>query len=196
MTIRKIIQPDNSILREKAKRVRDFDAKLHKLLDDMFETLQQAHGVGLAAPQIAVSERIILVRLPDDEESREEYGELAGVLFEAINPEILKASREVVEGIEGCLSIPNYAGTVDRSEAVTVRAQDRHGKEIRVKAYDWLARVFQHEIDHLDGILYTDRAKEVWRIGDEPVSIREKYDLEPEEQLEADDLSLTEDPPA
>ena len=163
MGIRTIIQPDNPTLRTKAKRVREFDKKLHKLLDDMLDTLNDASGVGLAAPQVAVSQRAILVRLPDDEHSHEEFGDLAGVLYEMINPEIVKSSRESVEGIEGCLSIPGYFGLVERSEAVTVQGQDRNGKPMRVKAYDWLAQSFRHEIDHLDGVLYIDKAIEVWK---------------------------------
>lgn len=188
MGVRTIIQPDNPVLREKARKVRDFDRKLHDLIDDMAETMEHASGVGLAAPQVAVGARVIVVRLPDDEDSREEYGDQAGVLYEVVNPEILKASRETVEGVEGCLSIPGYFGLVDRAVHVIVRGQDRHGKEVRIKAYDWLARVFQHEIDHLDGVLYTDRAKEVWRAGEEPPSIREKYEITDE------DLPLAEDP--
>jgi peptide deformylase len=132
----------------------------------MVETMHDAPGVGLAAPQIGVGQRIIVVQLADDEESVEEYGEQAGVLYEVINPEIIKASREMVEGVEACLSIPGYFGTVDRHVSVTVRGQDRNGKEIRIKAHEWLARVFQHEIDHLDGVLYIDRAKEVWKAGE------------------------------
>lgn len=165
MTIREIITPANPILREKAKKVRSFDdPKLHELIDDMVETLFDAPGVGLAAPQVAESLRVIVVHLPDDEESREEYGDDAGVLYEVINPEIIRSSHTMVEGVEACLSIPGYYGTVDRSESVTVRGYDRHGNELRIKAHGWLARVFQHEIDHLDGILYIDRASEVWRV--------------------------------
>jgi len=80
-----------------------------------------------------------------------------------INPEIIRTSDEMVEGYEACLSIPGYYGNVSRHSAVTVRGHDRHGKQIRIKARDWLARVFQHEIDHLDGILFIDRASEIWR---------------------------------
>ena len=121
-----------------------------------------AKGVGLAAPQVAVSQRLIVVRLPDDEESKKEYGKQAGVLYVVANPEIVKASDEMVEGVEACLSIPGYFGSVDRHQKVTIKGQDRKGKEIRIKASDWLARVFQHEIDHLDGRLYIDIANEVW----------------------------------
>jgi peptide deformylase len=164
MAIREIITPQNPILRKKATRVTNFnDPKLQTLIDDMVETMHDAQGVGLAAPQVAISQRIIVIQLPDDEESKEEYGENAGVLFVVINPEIIKQSDVMVEGVEACLSIPGYFGKIDRHDALTVRGQDRHGKEFRIKAKDWLARVFQHEIDHLDGILYIDNAKEVWK---------------------------------
>lgn len=163
MAIREIIQLDNPILRKKANRVTSFDKKFQQLVDDMIETMLEAPGVGLAAPQVAVSQRLILVRLPDDEDSREEYGDEAGKLYVLVNPEIIKASKEIVEGVEGCLSIPGYVGKVDRHEKVTVKGFDRYGKPIRVKASGWQARVFQHEIDHLDGRLYIDIASEIWQ---------------------------------
>lgn len=167
MTIRSIIQPDNTILRKKAIRVQSFDHKFQTLVDDMVETLLEAPGVGLAAPQIAVSQRLIVVRLQDDEESVKEFGDLAGKLFVVANPEIIKKSKELVEGVEGCLSIPGYIGLVDRHESIVITGQDRKGKAIRIKANGWLARVFQHEIDHLDGRLYIDIAKKVWQPRDE-----------------------------
>jgi peptide deformylase len=172
MAIRKIIFPDNPVLRQKARRVVEFDKKLHTLIDDMVDTMLDAPGVGLAAPQVEVSQRVIVVRLPDDEEARETYGDQAGVLYEVVNPEILKTSREMVEGVEACLSIPGYFGRVDRHVSATIRGQDRNGKAIRIKAYDWLARVFQHEIDHLDGVLYIDIATEVWKQGEMPPSMQ------------------------
>ncbi|NDJ86404.1 MAG: peptide deformylase [Chloroflexi bacterium] len=164
MSIRTIITPKNPILRRKARRVTDFaSADFQAFVDDMVETMLDAPGVGLAAPQVAVSQRVIVVRLPDDEDSREEYGEDAGVLYVVINPEIIRASRDTTEGVEACLSIPGYFGKVDRYTAVTVQGHDRHGKPMRIKAKDWLARVFQHEIDHLDGVLFIDHATEIWR---------------------------------
>lgn len=166
MTILPIIQPDNPILRKKAIKVTSFDAKFQKLVDDMIETVIAAPGVGLAAPQVAVSQRLIVVRLPDDEDSQKEYGKQAGVTYVVANPKIIKTSKYLVEGVEACLSIPGYYGTVDRYESVVVTGLDRHGKEFRIKAEDWLARVFQHEIDHLDGRLYTDIALKVWRAGE------------------------------
>lgn len=166
MALREIIQPDNPTLRKKAVKVTSFDARFQQLVDDMIETMLDAPGVGLAAPQVAVSQRLIVVRLPDDEESRKEYGDLAGVTYVVANPKIIKASKKMVDGVEACLSIPGFYGEVSRHEEVVVTGQDRQGKEFRIKAKDWLARVFQHEIDHLDGILYIDIAKEVWRAKD------------------------------
>jgi peptide deformylase len=162
MSIRPIIQPDNPVLRKKAVRVNSFDKKFQTLVDDMVETMIAAPGTGLAAPQVAVSQRVIVVQLPDDEESRKQHGDEAGKLYVVANPEIIKASKEMVEGVEGCLSIPGYYGLVDRHETIVVTGQDRHGKPFRKKASDWLARVFQHEIDHLNGQLYIDIAKDVW----------------------------------
>jgi len=176
MAIREIIQPDNPVLRKKAMRVTSFDSKFQTLVDDMVETMLDAPGVGLAAPQVAVSQRLIVVRLPDDEESKEEYGDQAGVLYAVANPEIIKHSRGVVEGTEACLSIPGYLGNVDRYDSVVVTGLDRHGKPIRIKAKDWLARVFQHEIDHLDGVLFIDIATEVWKVKRE----EEESDVAPE----------------
>lgn len=165
MAIREIIQPDNPVLRKKAVRVTSFDDKFQKLVDDMVETMIAAPGTGLAAPQVAVSQRVIVVRLPDDEESKEEYGDQAGVLYVVANPQIIKHSRMMVSGVEACLSIPGYFGEVDRYESVIITGQDRQGKPLRVKAKGWQARVFQHEIDHLDGRLYIDIANEVWKAG-------------------------------
>ncbi|NDJ33974.1 MAG: peptide deformylase [Chloroflexi bacterium] len=174
MAIREVITPVNPILRKKARKVQEFDEQLHRLIDDMVETMLDAPGVGLAAPQVAVSKRVIVVRLPNDEESQEEYGDQAGVLYEVVNPEIIRRSRKTVEGVEACLSIPGYFGRVDRHESVIVRGQDRHGNEIKIKPRGWLARVFQHEIDHLDGVLYIDLATEVWKAEDEQPAETEK----------------------
>jgi peptide deformylase len=164
MTRLDIIRPDNPILRKKAKRVTSFDKKFQTLIDNMVETMIEAPGVGLAAPQVAISQRLAVIRLQDDEKSKEEFGDLAGKLYVIVNPEIVKASKETVEGVEGCLSIPGYLGTVDRFEKITIDSLDRNGKPQRIKAEGWLARVFQHEIDHLDGKLYIDIAKDVWEV--------------------------------
>lgn len=164
MAVREVITPKDPVLRKKAHKVKNFDdPRLQALIDDMVETMLEAPGVGLAAPQVAVSQRLIVVRLSDDEESKAEYGDDAGVLYVVANPEIVRASSEMIDGVEACLSIPGYYGSVMRHAAVTVRGEDRHGKPVRIKAKGWLARVFQHEIDHLDGVLFIDIASEIWR---------------------------------
>lgn len=184
MAVREIITPENPVLRKKAYKITNFnDPKVQRLIDDMVDTMIKAPGVGLAAPQVAVSQRVIVVRLTDDEESKKEYGDQAGVLYIVANPEIVRASEDMIEGVEACLSIPGYVGSVDRHVMVTVQGQDRYGKTIRIKAKDWLARVFQHEIDHLDGILYIDRAKEIWHVvehEDDETAVDEASDVEAE----------------
>lgn len=150
---------DDAILRQPAARVRNFGPELHRLLDQMVETLRTASGVGLAAPQIGLGQRIAIIEYPEDEERPEETKRV----FELINPEIIKAKGSEVAQ-EGCLSIPGLAADVDRATQLIVRAQDRHGNEVRYKVYDWLARIFQHEIDHLHGVLMTDRAQQVYRL--------------------------------
>jgi len=169
MAVLKIIQPDNAILRKKARKITSFnDKKLQQLIDDMVETLSEAHGVGLAAPQVARSLRLIVVRLPDEtEEDREEYGEEAGKLYIVANPKIIKTSRDTVLGVEGCLSLPGLLGEVERFTSVVITGQDRDGKKLRLKAKDWLARVFQHEIDHLDGRLFIDLTDKIWQPSEE-----------------------------
>jgi peptide deformylase len=135
---------ENKLLRTRAKKISRFDAHLQKLVDDMFETMRAAPGVGLAGPQIGETIRVLVA----------EYEEERVAL---VNPEIVKRSDEIVYGTEGCLSIPGVVGDdVPRAGAITVKARDPHGKEIRIKADGWFARILQHEIDHLDGILFTD----------------------------------------
>ncbi len=185
MPLRDIVtlgSPQDAVLRRRAHKVTVFDDKLRRLIDDMAETMINAPGVGLAAPQVGVSQRIIVVRLPDDEESRQEYGDQAGVLYKVVNPEIARASEEMVDGAEACLSIPGYFGTVSRHVAVTVKGQDPYGKKIRIKATDWLARVFQHEIDHLEGVLFLDRASEIW----EASNLEKSADVPAAERAEAE----------
>jgi peptide deformylase len=126
---------------------------LQALIDDMVETMQAANGAGLAAPQIGVLERVIVIQLPEDEEDPQ-----SSKLFALCNPQIVRADGEE-EGDEGCLCLPGYAGEVKRATSVTVKAQDRRGRKVRIKAEGFLARVFQHEVDHLDGILYIDRVE-------------------------------------
>jgi peptide deformylase len=165
MPVLEIIQPDNPVLRKKAHKVTSFDdPKLQQLIDNMLETMQDARGVGLAAPQVAESRRLIIVRLPDEsDEDKDEYGDQAGKTYIVANPKIIKQSRETVSGVEGCLSIPGWLGEVDRAKSVVVTGQDRHGEDFRIKAEGWLARVFQHEIDHLDGVLFIDHTDKIWQ---------------------------------
>jgi len=176
MTVLDIIQPDNPTLRKKAIKVSSFDKKFQMLVDDMIETMLDAPGVGLAGPQIAESKRIIVVHLPEDEE---EFGDEAGVLYAVANPKIIKTSRKIVNGVEACLSIPGYAGEVDRHEMVVITGQDRYGEDIRIKAKGWLARIFQHEIDHLDGQLFIDIAHKIWRLEDESEADNTKPEIRP-----------------
>jgi peptide deformylase len=150
---------NEAVLHQPAARVRSFDPALHQLLDQMVVALREASGVGLAAPQIGLGQRIAVVEYPEDEERPEETKRV----YELINPEIIKAKGSEVAQ-EGCLSMPGLAADVDRATQLIVRAQDRHGNEVRYKVYDWLARIFQHEIDHLHGVLMTDRAIEVYRL--------------------------------
>lgn len=133
------------MLRTKAKRVSRFDTSLERLINDMWETMREAPGVGLAAPQVGESIRVLVA----------EYEDEAVAL---VNPEIIKRSEDEELGTEGCLSIPGYVGDdVARATAITVKARDPKGKEVRLKAEGWFARILQHEIDHLDGVLFTDR---------------------------------------
>ena len=137
------IVPD-PILREKAKRVGSIGPSTQKLIDDMIETLENAQGVGLAANQVGVLQRVIVIQLPEEEPR----------VF--VNPELLRQEGEREVG-EGCLSIPGYRGLVKRSVDVRVKGRDRKGKSVRVKAEGLLAQALEHEIDHLNGVLYIDR---------------------------------------
>ena len=159
MTIRTIVTTPDPVLRRKAHKVNAFDKDLQTLIDDMVETMRVAPGVGLAAPQVGVSQRVIVVEYGDDENE-----EAPKKLYTLVNPEIVSASEEVVEGMEGCLSIPRIQGDVERYEKLVVKAFNRQGKPVKLKLAGWVARIFQHEIDHLEGVLFTDRATRVWRI--------------------------------
>ena len=144
MAVRKICCLPETVLRQKAKKVPTIDHSLQRLIDNMVETMQQANGVGLAAPQVGVSLRVAVLQMPEEEP------------FAIINPEIVKSSGEMEVG-EGCLSVPGYHGELKRSASVTVKGLNREGGKIRIKATSLLAQALQHEIDHLNGILYIDR---------------------------------------
>ena len=155
--IREIRLYGDPVLRKKAQPVTEFDDDLKELVADMFETMEDAYGAGLAAPQIGVLERVYVVNLygePDEEGEREKLGQLA-----LVNPEII--SREgKQQTLEGCLSIPGLRfDGVDRADSVTVRYQDLEGEFHEITGSDYLAQALQHEQDHLEGILYFDRLK-------------------------------------
>jgi peptide deformylase len=166
MAIRNIVTPPNPTLRAKARAVRAFTPDLQQLIDDMIETLRDAPGVGLAAPQVDIGQRVIIVEYAEgsEDDSKTDIPPKPPKLYVVVNPEIKRMSRETVLGNEACLSLPGYFGEVERAERVTIKGLDRHGHDFKLKAKGWLARIFQHEIDHLDGILYIDRAREIWRI--------------------------------
>ena len=142
MGIRKILTDKDPALHKVCKPVEAFDRKLHKLLDDMAETLEEAQGVGLAAPQVGILRRVVIVDTGDG-------------LLELINPTMLETSGEQV-GAEGCLSVPGKYGLVKRPFYAKVRAQDRNGQWYEAEAEELIARCFCHELDHLDGIVYTE----------------------------------------
>jgi len=144
MAVMKITKLPEAVLREKAKKVPAIDASIKRLISDMVETMQQADGVGLAAPQVGISLRVAVLQMPGEKP------------FAIINPKVVKRSgdRQVVEG---CLSVPGYQGEIKRSVSVIVKGLDQQGKEIRKKATGLLAQALEHEIDHLNGIVYVDR---------------------------------------
>src|SRR5215471_16762245 len=144
MAVREILNFDHPVLRQKAKKVTRVDASIVRLLDDLAETMYAAPGAGLAANQIGVPLRVCVVKGDDNQH----YG--------MINPVVVKGEGSQI-GYEGCLSFPGWMGEVERYETVVVKGLNRKGKEVRIKSSGFTARAFQHEIDHLDGVLFTDR---------------------------------------
>ncbi|MDQ3468046.1 MAG: peptide deformylase [Chloroflexota bacterium] len=155
MAILEIVLEGDARLRQKATRIRHVDDDLRRLAADMHETMLAAPGIGLAAPQIGITRRLIVVHVP---ENYDVDGEPATTLA-LVNPEIVKAQGRIV-GQEGCLSIPGWIGDVPRADAITVKAIDLDNKPVRLKVKNYVARVLQHEIDHLDGILFVDRIED------------------------------------
>ncbi len=143
MTVLPIRMIPDPVLKQKSKRVRTIDGSIRKLLDNMLETMHAAPGVGLAAPQIGVPLRVIVIGMPEEED------------MVLVNPQIVRRRGERLVN-EGCLSIPGYVGEIKRAESITVKGRDQTGKEIRIKANELLAQVLEHEIDHLNGVLYID----------------------------------------
>jgi peptide deformylase len=132
------------VLRQKAKRIAKVDKSIRRLVEDMIETMHDSHGVGMAAPQVGVSLRLIVIEASEDD------------IQVLVNPEIVKSFGERIVD-EGCLSLPGYIGEVKRSVNLTVKAQNLDGKEIRIKADELLAQALEHEIDHINGVLFVDR---------------------------------------
>lgn len=154
-------------LRQKAMRIKHVDDSLRRIAADMHETMDAAPGVGLAGPQIGLMRRIIVVHVAKDEEEDQEE-----VRLTLVDPEIVRAQGKVF-GQEGCLSIPQWVGDVPRAETITVKALDLENKHVRLKASGFLARVIQHEVDHLDGILFVDRVEDrstLFKVSEEELS--------------------------
>ncbi|MGA7677583.1 MAG: peptide deformylase [Dehalococcoidia bacterium] len=146
MAVRAIRVLPDPVLRQKAKKVTKIDKSVQRLIDDMIETMRAAPGVGLAAPQIGMPLRVVVIEIPGDE------------VMALVNPEIVKRQGERLVQ-EGCLSVPGYQGEVKRSVWVKVKAQDRQGRNIRLKGEEFLAQALEHEIDHINGVLYVDRVE-------------------------------------
>ncbi len=165
MAVKPIVTAENPLLREKSKKVSQFGEALRGLVDDMFDSMHAANGLGLAAPQIGVLRRVFIVEMPPEYDK--EGNEISeGKSYILVNPEIVKARGEV-EVEEGCLSVPGYQGLVQRANQVLIKGQDIEGRSVRYRAENLLAQAFQHELDHLHGILYIDRIEspdKLWRI--------------------------------
>ena len=158
MAILPLAMMDNPVLHQKAKRVRKIDGSIQKLVDDMIETMHHVGGAaGLSAPQVGVPLQVVVIELPGED------------VITLINPEVVKSwgERDVTEG---CLSLPGYRGEIKRSESVTVKGRDRYGKQIRLKADGLLAQALEHEIDHINGVVYIDHLE----------SVDNLYQIEPE----------------
>ena len=147
MALRKVRLDGDPILRKRSREVSEIDDRILELLDDMVETMRHENGIGLAAPQVGILKRVITIDVGEEP-------------IKAINP-VIEEEEGSVEGLAGCLSVPDLAGTVDRPETITVTFMNQKGETVQMKPMGYLARVFCHEIDHLDGVLYTDKAKEV-----------------------------------
>jgi len=144
MAMRRIVKEGDDLLRKKSKEVTNFDKKLADLLDDMIETMHKTNGVGIAAPQVGILRRAVIVE-PEE-----------GKTYELVNPQIISAEGED-EDSEGCLSVPDVYGYVKRPTKVVVRAFDRNGRQFEMKANDFAARIVCHELDHLEGVLFIDK---------------------------------------
>jgi peptide deformylase len=166
MAVLTLTMMDNPVLHQKAKRVRKIDESIQKLIDDMIETMDSTGGAaGLAAPQVGIPLQVVVIDLPESG------------LITLINPQIVKSSGEC-EVTEGCLSLPGYRGLIKRAESVTVKGRDRNGKEIRIKGEGLLAQALQHEVDHINGVVYVDHLE----------SMDNLYKAEPEDDDESGNI--------
>lgn len=156
MAIRPIVFMGDPVLRDPAEPVEHFDDDLRALVDDMFATMYHAEGIGLAAPQVGISRRLLVIDVRDDENRK-------GGRYALVNPEVVAFSRETERASEGCLSIPGLEEVVERPSTVEVHAYDPEGQPVTIEADDLLARALQHEIDHLDGVLFLDRVSALKR---------------------------------
>ncbi len=191
MSLLEIITLPNNLLRQKMRPVTQFDDDLQELIENMIETMREANGVGLAAPQIGRNKQLAVIEtLPDYDDNDEEIPNSRD-LFVIVNPEIVWFSRGTETAVEGCLSIPGYLGEVERAEAVRVRAQDRHGKKIKLKLSGWTARIFQHEIDHLNGVLYIDKLTAPENLWTEE-AFRERFEDDDEAETAAEMTAASE----
>ena len=160
MSILKVARMGHPVLRAKARPLQAAEIRspqLQQLIDDMFETMHEYQGVGLAAPQVHAGVRLFVAGIPPDPDAEKDPDDVPEMAL--INPEISVVGRDTVEDWEGCLSIPDIRGRVPRAKQIVVRAYDRTGKRVEIKASNFTARVIQHETDHLDGVLFFDRMK-------------------------------------
>ncbi len=162
MAKREIVTLPDPILRRKAHKITKFDKDFQELVTEMVNAMREAPGVGLAAPQVGVGSRLIVVEFGDEEDEQKPKK-----LYIVANPEIIEKTGTPVMGIEGCLSVPGLVGEVERYPNIVVKGLNRYGKPTRIKARGWLARIFQHEIDHVEGIVFTDIATRVWQPSEE-----------------------------
>jgi len=175
MTVREIVTHPAPILRRKARKVTSFGPELQTIIDDMIETMRSAPGVGLAAPQVDIPLKLAVVEYGEDEDE-----ETPPRLYVLVNPEITRKSEEKEVSTEGCLSIPGFVGDVERSLEITVKGYNRRGRPIKINAQGWLARIFQHELDHLEGVLFIAHAEKVWKVDEAP------YQAAPNQAIPAD----------
>lgn len=159
MALRTIVLSANPLLRQKSRRVRRVTAATERLVQDMLETMRAEDGVGLAAVQVGVPQQVVVVEIPEDLDDPD-----AGTSLVLVDPDLARVSEEMEEGVEGCLSVPGWVGRVPRHLSVTVKGLDARGKKVRMRAEGYLARVLQHEIDHLNGVLFIDKALETWPV--------------------------------